>query len=65
MYAHFRKIFPLLGPQEASIFIKLCEENEFQVDKCMDEINRITKLFICTNLMKAHYKVYNDAVLKI
>jgi len=63
VYAHFRKIFPLLGPQEASIFIKLCEENEFQVDKCMDEINRITKLFICTNLMKAHYKAYSDVVL--
>ena len=64
VYSEFRKVFPLLGPQDAANFIKWCEENQFIVEKQIDENNKsYTKLFICSNLMKEHYKYYGDVVL--
>jgi len=64
VYFHFRKIFPMFGPDDASTFIKFCEDNEFDVEKCIDESDKsITKLFICSKLMKAHYKAYGDSLI--
>jgi len=64
VYNEFRKIFPLLGPNDAQNFTNWCEKNNFIVEKVIDEDNRnYTKLFICSQLMKAHFKAYGDVVI--
>ena len=56
VYVEFRKIFPLFGPDDATIFMKWCDENSFIVKKHIDETNKFyTKLFISSPLMKNHY----------
>ena len=56
-YSNFRRVFPIFGPDVTSVFIKFCKENEFEVEKCLDESDKtIAKLFMCSKLTKAHYK---------
>ena len=64
LYQEFRRIFPSLGPNDAEHFITWCEQNEFLVEKIIDQDNKhFTKLFICSNLMKSHFKEYGDIVI--
>ena len=58
------KIFPLLGHNDAQNFTNWCEKNNFIIEKVIDEDNRnYTKLFICSQLMKAHFKAYGNVVI--
>jgi len=64
VYSEFRRVFPLFGSQDATKFITWCRQHDFLVEKEIDEINNsYTKLFICSKLMKEHYKLYGDVVL--
>jgi len=64
VYNEYKKAFPLLGPEDAQNFLLWCQEHNFEVAKHIDESNPYyTKLFVCSDLMKAHFKCYGDVVI--
>lgn len=64
VHSEFRKIFPLLGPQDAKYLIKWCEEHDYEViDEIDDKLKYYTKLLIVSKLMKSHYESYGDILI--
>jgi len=64
VYNQFRRIFPLLGPNDASNFIDWCTSHNFSAISHIDDSNKFyTRLFISSILMQNHYKCYGNIVI--
>ena len=64
VYNEFRRIFPLLGPNDANNFIDWCKSHNFSTIPHIDNSNKFyTRLFISSILMQNHYKCYGDIVI--
>ena len=64
VYVEFRKVFPLFGPDDATIFMDWCQENNFIIKKHINVNEKFyTKLFISSPLMRTHFDLYGDIVI--
>jgi len=64
LFTEFRRIFPLLGPQDAVQLINWCESNGYDVAKDINLSDKsLTKLLIVSELMKVNYKAYGDVLI--
>ena len=64
VYYHFRKIKPLLGPNDCEFFCQHLKENNFAVKEDIDPNDRtLCKLLFISPVMKANYQKFGDIVL--